>query len=99
MEKLIYIAENKLPSKKTLLFGIITIIFFFVFVGNFSSQFLSLGVRGIICLSSIVFWILFWICNKYYLPRNKKNKIGVVIAIFSESESERQKLKVDFIFQ
>jgi len=48
-------------------------------------------------LLAISSWIIFWLYNRFVLPRNKKGKVGIVIAIFSENEKERKMLKADFV--
>jgi len=97
LEKINYITEEKLPEVKTLLVGIFGLVGVLVFIDNFFSQFAGLNIRSIIYLLFIFSWIIFWLFNNFHLPRNVKNKVGIVIAIYSEGENERQKLKADFI--
>ncbi len=96
-EKFNYITEEKLPEVKTLFIGILLFFGVFVATDNFLSQYANLKIRSIFYLVIILSWIIFWLFNKFYLPRNKKHKVGMVIAVFSENESERKKLKADFI--
>jgi hypothetical protein len=96
-DKFNYITEEKLPEVKTLLVGVIGLIGVFVFADSFLGQFTDLKIRATIYSLLLLSWIGFWIFNKFHLPRNRKNKVGIVIAIFSENEKERQKLKADFI--
>jgi len=42
-------------------------------------------------------WILLWLRYRYDLPRNKKNKVGIVIAISAENDTEEQRVRNDFI--
>lgn len=97
MEKINYITEEKFPEFKTLLIVIFVLISFFVNTDKFLSQFIGLWTRGAVYLLLSIIWLSFWLFNKFHLPRNRKNRVGIVIAIFSENESERQKLKADFI--
>ncbi|NQU83806.1 MAG: hypothetical protein HQ536_03785 [Parcubacteria group bacterium] len=97
LEKLSYITEEKLPQIKTLIIGIVILFSAFVGIDNFFGKFVNLRARSIIYLFCLLLWIGYWTYNKLYLPRNKKNKLGIVIAIYSENETERQKLKADFI--
>ncbi|MFZ4632436.1 MAG: tetratricopeptide repeat protein [Patescibacteria group bacterium] len=96
-EKLNHITEEKLPEIKTLFIVLISLIGFFAIIDAFLSQFINLTIRGIFYLLLLLAWIIFWLCNKFVLPRNKKNKVGIVISIYSENEIERRKLKIDFI--
>ena len=92
-----YTTEEKLPEIKTLFIGIVALFVFFVFIDNFLNQFISLEIKTGVYTLFIIFWVSFWSFNKFYLPKNKKNNVGIVISIFSENEKERQRLKADFI--
>lgn len=96
-EKFNYITEERLPEVKTLFIGFLLFFGMFVAADGFLSQYTSLKIRSIFYLAILLSWVIFWLFNKFYLPRNKKNKVGMVIAIFSENENERKKLKADFI--
>jgi len=97
LEKLNYITEEKLPQIKTLIVGVVILLGAFMAIDGFFEKFANLEVRSVFYLSFLLLWIGYWIFNKFRLPRNKKNKVGIVIAIYSEDEKERQKLKADFI--
>lgn len=97
LEKINYITEEKLPEVKTLILGVVVLLGAFVGIDGFLTQFAGLKTRSIIYLLFLFSWIGFWLFNKFRLPRNGENKVGIVIAIFSENENERQKLKADFI--
>jgi len=45
----------------------------------------------------LLLWIGYWLFYKYRLPRNKKGKVGIVIAIHAETNHEQIRLKNDFI--
>lgn len=97
LEKFNYITEEKLPEIKTFIIGCTVLLGAFVGIDGFLGQFVGLKTKLIIYLLFLFCWIGFWLLNKFRLPRNGKNKVGIVIAIFSENENERQKLKADFI--
>ena len=97
LEKFNYITEEKLPEVKTLVIGIVLLVGLFKAIDGFLSQFACLKIRSIVYLLLFFSWIIYWLFNRFHLPRNKKNKVGIVIAIFSENETERKKLKADFI--
>lgn len=42
-------------------------------------------------------WVIYWLIHKYKYPKKKKNKIGLVIAIYAESNNEKIRLKNDFV--
>lgn len=97
LEKFNYITEEKLPEIKTLFSVLLIFPFAFATLDGFFSQFAGLEIKLIIYLLFPFLWIVFWLFNKFRLPRNTKNKVGIVVAIFSENENERQKIKADFI--
>ncbi len=99
LQDLNYITEEKLPQVKTLIIGVIILFSGFISIDGFFEKFINLKMRAIFYLFLLLCWIGYWVFNKVYLPRNKKNKVGIVIAIYSENETERQKLKADFIFK
>ncbi|MFA5829894.1 MAG: hypothetical protein WC843_05390 [Candidatus Gracilibacteria bacterium] len=91
------IIEGKLHTIIALAAGLIFEILFFASIDGFVEKFIPL--RGALYLIFILGWSAFWLFNKSHLPQNnkKKRKVGIVIAIFSENEIERQKLKADFM--
>lgn len=97
LEKLNYITEEKLPLIKTLIIGVVLLLGTFIASDGFFEKFLDLKIRAVLYLFLLILWVSFWMFNKFCLPRNKKNKVGIVIAIYSEDETERQRLKADFI--
>jgi tetratricopeptide (TPR) repeat protein len=100
LEKLNYFTEENLPKIKTLIFGVFFILTVIVTIDGLVTDFanfIGFKVRPLIYSFLLISWIGYWIFNKFYLPRNKKNKVGIVIAIYSENETERQRLKADFI--
>jgi len=100
LEKLLYIAEEKMPQIKTLIFGLFVILGIIAAINNLVidfANFVGFKIRPFLYPILLILWILYWSFNKFHLPINKKNKVGIVIAIYSENETERQKLKADFI--
>lgn len=77
-----------------LLMVAVTLIFFTTIDGLLS----HLGkprffVYGVVFIGEILFWAIF----KWRLPRNKKDKVGIVVGIFCKDEKEKNELKDDFI--
>lgn len=100
LKALIQIVEGKLHSTISLIAVSIFEILFFILINEFISSFVKdAAIRGTIYSILLLGWVGFWLFNRYHLPRNKKKKgkIGIVVAIFSENEIERQKIKRDFI--
>ena len=100
VKALLQIIEGKLHSVITLIVVLVSEILLFVRIDDFISNFITnTTARGLVYFSLLTIWTVFWLFNRFYLPKNhkKKKKVGIVIAIFSENEIERQKLKADFI--
>lgn len=100
LEKLLYIAEEKMPQIKTLILGLFVVLGTIAAMDNLVvdfANFVGFKIRPFLYPILLILWVGYWAFNKFHLPRNKKNKVGIVIAIYSENESERQKLKADFI--
>ena len=89
--------EWYLPKWQTLIAMLIAILLFFSTIDGFLEKFFSMKTRGIIYLLIILAWIIFWSFNRFIFPRNDKDKIGIVIAIYAENQSEQRRLKADFI--
>jgi len=102
LEKLLYIAEEKMPQIKTLILGLFVVLGIIVAMNNLVmdfANFVGFKIRPFLYPTLLILWTGYWVFNKFYLPVNKKNKVGIVIAIYSENETERKKLKADFILK
>lgn len=89
-----------MPQIKTLIFGLFIILGAIAATNNLIidfANFIGFKIRPFLYPILLILWIGYWVFNKFYLPVNKKNKVGIVIAIYSEGEIERKKLKADFI--
>lgn len=100
IEKILYIAEERLPQKRALILGLFLILGSIVTINNLVTDFanfIGYPIRPFLYSLLLILWIGYWGFNRFYLPKNKKESIGIVIAIYSENKKERQKLKADFI--
>jgi len=100
IEKLIYTAEEKLPQIKTLIWGLVAILGTIALLNELIidiANFVGFRIRPFLYPLFLLLWISYWTFNKFRLPRNQKDKIGIIIAIYSENEKERQELKADFV--
>lgn len=83
---------------KILIIFLLASLLFFTATDPFLSQFLTEFVyRACFYLLILICFFSFWACNKWHLPRNKKGKVGIIIAIFTENEQDRIRLKSDFV--
>src|SRR4030042_2519919 len=80
------------------IFGVVLLFLFFNLIDNFLLKFISNNNDRLkIYLFITICWAVYWLYFRYYLRKNKKNKIGLVIAIKVESRREESRLKNDFI--
>ncbi len=94
-----YIKSN-LHKPSALLCGIILGILIFTTIDNlFEKAILNINIRFLIYGLSLFLWFLYWLYYRHRLPRNKKNRVGIVVALYAETEVEKMRLKRDFIYK
>lgn len=92
--------SSKLYSAWSLVFGLIIAISLFATFDSFFEKILTnVNIRFLIYTVILLLWVLYWVHYRFCLPRNSKNKVGLVIAIFAESNYEEARLKTDLISQ
>ena len=100
MERILFkYIVSRLHQTWALIAGLILSMVLFATLDGFIGNFCSINTRCLIYILLISIWVCYWTSFKWRLPRNNKNKIGVVIAIYTENESERIKLKNDFLIK
>jgi len=57
----------------------------------------SFSIRCIIYLLIIMAWFVVWYMIKEYYPKNKQNKIGIIVIITTENDKQKTRIKNDFI--
>lgn len=100
LEKILYVTEEKLPQIRTLICGLFIIIAIIVAIDSLVidfANFVGFKIRPFLYPLLLILWIGYWTFNKLHLPKNRKGYVGIVVAIYSENEKERQNLKADFI--
>ncbi len=93
----IQIVEDRLNTWWALISGLIVFSLFFAAIHPTLKEFISIWFCLCVYLLALFGWVVYWAYNRFRLPRNKKNKVGIVIAIYSENKTEREKLKADFV--
>lgn len=92
------LVQGQLQSVIALLLGWVVEVILFSQVDGLFKEFSSdATLRGLVYFLVIYCWFAFWLRYRLVLPRSGKNRIGIVVSIFSENEIERQRLKADFI--
>ena len=54
------------------------------------------NIRVSLYLFSLIFWTFSWIISRNYFPKANRDKIGILVAINSENEKQKNRIKVDF---
>ena len=95
-EKIKYILEN-LPKKRALLVGFFSLLLVFLALDNFIEKICPNALYRLLGYLSVhVGWFVFWLYKKNILPKNSKNKIGLVICINAENDKQKIRIKNDF---
>jgi tetratricopeptide (TPR) repeat protein len=101
MEKLLEFLkdEDHFVRPTTLILGIITILITEASLDNFVKEFVTPGHkrRLALYLSIQAIFIAAWLYKRYVFPRVPKGKVGLVIAVTTESEKSRTRLRVDLV--
>ena len=86
-------------SVSGLLIGILIIIYIeWKFLDNeIVKYFEDFKIRIIIYCVVIIVWFIFWIIKRELFPKNKKRKIGILIAILSENDKQKIRIQNDFL--
>jgi len=90
--------ESNLHKLISLVYGFLFGILFFSITDNFVEKIASdVKIRFLIYGLFLLLWTWYWANYRYELPKNKKKKVGIVIAIHAETNFEEIRLKSDFI--
>lgn len=91
---------SRLHSAWSLVFGVVIGILAFAAIDGFLEKVLpNSNIRFLIYGALLLFWVLYWSHYRFRLPRNKKGRVGLVVAIYAESNHEEKRLKSDLISQ
>ena len=89
--------ENRFPKGSTLLITVLASILLFAFLDNFISKIIPfIYYRLILYLCILLILVLVWLYYKYRLPSNN-NRVGMIIAINTENDKQKIRVKNDFI--
>jgi tetratricopeptide (TPR) repeat protein len=90
----------KTHSAKALVFGLILEVISFASIDGFVEKILpDVNIRFLLYSVVLLLWVLYWLHYKFCLPKNTKKKVGLVIAVYAESNHEEKRLKADLISQ
>jgi len=89
---------SEIHSVRSLILVLACELFFFARVDGFLSKILSSEiVRFCVYGFVVLIWVIWWFLYRFRLPRNKKGKVGIIIAIHADSSYEEIRIKNDFI--
>src|SRR5438128_2923661 len=91
--------EDRLVTSPALLIGMISIAGSIVAIDNLVKDLITNGVkrRLAIYFAMEILWVGFWLYKRQALPRVKKGKIGIIIALSTENNKDKIRLKRDFV--
>lgn len=87
--------ENKFHKFTGLLVSISIVGLFLIFLHQYINEFFN--YEWILFVLAELVIMCCWLFYKYYLPRNKFNKFGIVVGIFVDESYDKIKLKNNFI--
>ncbi len=98
-QKLVGLFERYYHSIWGLFIGmVISFIFIVLFVDSFLKTEIPFNVRLLYySFFLFIYWPIIWFLIRNYFPKCKKSSIGIVIAIISENEKQKLRLKNDFV--
>jgi len=95
-EKIKYILEN-LPKKRALIIGFALLLLVILPLDNSIEKICPNALYRLFgYLPIFIGWFVFWFYKKNILPKNSKNKIGLVICINAENDKQKIRIKNDF---
>lgn len=99
-ETLKNIFEKNFYTLKGLFVGILLILLTIILpIDNFLEKGVStFKIRCIIYLVILFVWSIVWLCLREYLPKNSEGKIGLLLAIITENNKQKARIKDDLMF-
>lgn len=96
--KLFEYIEKNFEKPSTLLYGFILIIFILVPLNLLLGDLISkIWLRYFIYLFIFIIWVIYWLKRRNWLPKNPKNRVGLIICINTENDKQKNRLKNDFV--
>ena len=97
-DKIINYIKDNFSRKRALFVGFLGFLIFFASIDGFIEKFAADSMcRLVFYLVVCAGWFMFWFYSRKYLPRNKKGHIGIVIAIETENDKQKNRIKNDFV--
>jgi tetratricopeptide (TPR) repeat protein len=97
LNEYLYIKE-RLPTWEALFLGSVLLVFLISVLDNFSEKiFPSVNARLILYAELLIIWGLFWLSQRKKLPRNKKDRVGLIICVKTENNKQKIRLKNDLV--
>lgn len=89
--------ENKIHTTPALIAGVLILLVIFLAGDTFFSKYIYINYLKYIYLTLPVLWFFYWLYNRFWISKNDKNHIGLVICINADTDDAEQILKRDFI--
>ncbi len=92
--------NSELHKTRAILAGILLELFIFLPLDSFLEKMPQIGALRYYCYLLIVtITLIIWMKFRFYQRKNSKNKVGIIICIYAESDIDQLKLKHDFVNQ
>jgi len=89
--------ENKTHAWPALVGGCLLLIAGFMASDSFLSKYVEAKYLGWIYLAATITWVLFWLWNRFWIPRCKPSMVGLILCIYADTSKAEQALKKDFL--
>lgn len=96
VDKWLELIEKKKEHPFTLIIGIVALIIIFTSVDALIKQPTNYLLKIAIYFPLILFWIIYWLVVRIKLPKITENKVGIILCINTETESQKVRLTKDF---
>lgn len=99
-EKIISYVRENITKKRALVLGFLLLLLFFAHLDDFIEKIVSNSTyRFATYIIISATWAFCWQYIRSYLPSNKKDNIGIIICIKTESNKQKIRIKNDFAGQ
>jgi len=97
-DKMLNYIKDNFSLKTAFLCGLLGLLIFFAGIDGFIEKFISnVLYRAIIYFVVCLTWFFYWLYERNYMPKNKKDYVGIVICIETENDKQKNRLKNDFV--
>lgn len=97
LKKCLYWVENKTHTWPALVGGCVLLIAGYMASDGFLTKYIETKYLSWIYLVAMIAWVLFWLWNRFFIPRCNPNTVGLILCIYADTSQVEQALKKDFL--